>query len=41
MRANWAMAPRPRRYRRIKRHVTMRLDADVLDWLKERNGGRG
>jgi uncharacterized protein (DUF4415 family) len=40
-RDNWALARRPGLYRPIKRHVTMRLDADVLDWFKERAGGRG
>ena len=38
---NWAFARRPGLYKPIKRHVTMRLDADVLDWFKDRAGGRG
>ena len=38
---NWAFATRPGLYRPIKRHVTMRLDADVIEWFKERAAGRG
>ena len=38
---NWAFAKRPGLYRPIKRHVTMRLDADVIEWFKERAQGRG
>ena len=38
---NWAFAKRPGLYRPIKRHVTMRLDADVIEWFKERAAGRG
>jgi uncharacterized protein (DUF4415 family) len=38
---NWAFATRPGLYKPVKRHVTMRLDADVLDWFKDRAGGRG
>ena len=38
---NWALAKRPGLYRPLKRHVTMRLDADVIDWFKERAQGRG
>jgi uncharacterized protein (DUF4415 family) len=28
-------------YRPVKRTVTMRVDADVLDWLKTKSGGAG
>ena len=38
---NWALARRPGLYRPVKRHVTMRLDADVIEWFKDRAGGRG
>jgi uncharacterized protein (DUF4415 family) len=38
---NWALAKRPGLYRPVKRHVTMRLDADVIEWFKEHAGGRG
>ena len=38
---NWAFAKRPGLYRPIKRHVTMRLDADVIDWFKAQAQGRG
>ena len=38
---NWALAKRPGLYRPLKRHVTMRLDADVIEWFKERAQGRG
>ena len=36
---NWALAKRPGLYRPLKRHVTMRLDADVIEWFKERAQG--
>lgn len=35
------MAKRPGLYRTVKRHVTMRLDADVIEWFKAKAGGRG
>ncbi len=38
---NWAFAERPGLYKPVKRHVTMRLDADVLEWFKGQAGGRG
>ena len=38
---NWAFAKRPGLYRPIKRHVTMRIDADVIEWFKDRAQGRG
>ena len=38
---NWALAKRPGLYRPVKRHVTMRLDADVIEWFKNHAGGRG
>jgi len=31
---NWALATRPGLYRPLKRPVTIRLDADVIDWFK-------
>ena len=38
---NWAFAKRPGLYRPVKRHVTMRLDADVIEWFKAQAQGRG
>ena len=38
---NWALTKRPGLYRPVKRHATMRLDADVIEWFKERAQGRG
>jgi uncharacterized protein (DUF4415 family) len=38
---NWAFARRPGLYKPVKRHVTIRLDADVVDWFKEHADGRG
>jgi uncharacterized protein (DUF4415 family) len=38
---NWALARRPGLYRPVKKHVTMRLDADVIEWFKTKTGGRG
>lgn len=32
---------RPELYRPLKTPVTIRLDADVLDWFKRNSGGRG
>jgi uncharacterized protein (DUF4415 family) len=37
--SDWANAVVGRFYRPVKEAVTIRLDADVLDWLKQ--GGRG
>ena len=38
---NWAQARRGDFYRPLKRSVTIRLDADVLAWLKDHaDGGR-
>jgi uncharacterized protein (DUF4415 family) len=36
---DWSKAVVGRFYRPVKEAVTIRLDADVLDWLKQ--GGRG
>ena len=36
---DWSKAVVGRFYRPVKETVTIRLDADVLDWLKQ--GGRG
>ena len=30
---NWALAKLPGLYRPLKRHITMRLDADVIEWF--------
>ena len=38
---NWALAKRPGLYRPLKRHMSMRLDADVIEWFKQRAQGRG
>ena len=38
---NWVLAKQPSLYRPVKRHVTIRLDADVIEWFKERAQGRG
>jgi uncharacterized protein (DUF4415 family) len=37
----WKLARRGAFYRPVKRAVTIRLDADVLAWFKERAEGRG
>ena len=37
-RLDWAQAQVGRFYRPIKQSVTMRLDADVLEWSKENSG---
>lgn len=37
--AEWADAQRGRFFRPLKRQVTTRLDADVLDWLKAKGPG--
>ena len=37
--ADWSVAEVGKFYRPIKQTVTIRLDADVLDWLKR--GGKG
>ena len=36
---NWTLARRGDFYRPLKRSVTIRLDADVLAWLKDHAGG--
>jgi uncharacterized protein (DUF4415 family) len=38
---NWMHARRGDFYRAVKRPVTIRIDADVLSWFKEKSGGRG
>lgn len=35
----WANGVRGKFYRPIKKQVTLRLDADVLDWFKAQQGG--
>ena len=34
---DWSGAVRGKFYRPVKRHVTLRLDADVLEWFKRRH----
>ena len=34
---DWAGAVRGKLYRPVKKHVTLRLDADVLEWFKRRH----
>ena len=34
---DWSGAVRGKLYRPVKRHVTLRLDADVLEWFKRKN----
>ena len=36
----WANAERGRFYRPIKKQVTVRLDADILEWFKTQQGGK-
>ena len=39
---DWTHARRADLYRPVKQQTTLRLDADVADWFKERDpGGRG
>ncbi|MBZ9737537.1 MULTISPECIES: BrnA antitoxin family protein [unclassified Mesorhizobium] len=38
---NWIHARRGNLYRPVKQPVTIRLDADVLSWIKEHVGGGG
>ena len=38
---NWRYARRGALYRPLKQSVTIRLDADVLQWFKEHAVGRG
>jgi len=38
---DWTGWERGKFYRPIKKQVTVRLDADVLDWFKAKAGGRG
>lgn len=37
--SDWTEAKRGRFYRPVKEPVTLRLDADVLDWLKSQGAG--
>ena len=34
---DWSNAVRGKLFRPVKRHVTLRLDADVLEWFKHRH----
>lgn len=38
---NWAFARRGKFYRPLKKPVTIRLDADILEWFKAHAKGRG
>lgn len=39
---DWAGAVRGKFYRPLKQQLTVRIDADVVDWLKKQtDGGRG
>lgn len=38
VRANWSRGEVGRFYRPIKKQVTLRIDADVLDWFKSKGG---
>jgi uncharacterized protein (DUF4415 family) len=38
---DWAGAEVGRFYRPLKRQLTLRVDADVLDWFKRQSGGKG
>lgn len=38
---NWLHAERPGLYRPIKKPLTLRLDADVIEWFKDHTGGSG
>lgn len=37
--AEWAAAPRRSLYRPVKRQITARIDADVLEWLRSQGKG--
>ncbi|MBY3179079.1 hypothetical protein HFO61_15305 [Rhizobium leguminosarum] len=37
----WRLARKGNLYRPLKQSVTIRLDADILDWFKSHAGGRG
>ncbi|MBB4234350.1 BrnA antitoxin family protein [Rhizobium esperanzae] len=37
----WRLARKGNLYRPLKQSVTIRLDADILDWFKDHAGGRG
>lgn len=37
--ADWRVAERGKFYRPIKQQLTVRIDADVLDWLKSEGKG--
>ncbi len=36
---DWQAAVRGRFYRPVKQQLTVRIDADVIDWLKEQGAG--
>jgi uncharacterized protein (DUF4415 family) len=38
---DWSRAERGKFHRPIKQQLTLRLDADVVEWFKERVQGRG
>ena len=37
----WLLARKGNLYRPVKQPVTIRLDADIIEWFKERSNGRG
>jgi uncharacterized protein (DUF4415 family) len=39
--SHFAAARRPNLFKPLKKAVTIRLDADVLDWFQAQAGGRG
>ncbi len=39
--ADWTMAERGRFYRPVKQQLTLRLDADVVQWFKANTPGGG
>ncbi|MGB2633237.1 MAG: BrnA antitoxin family protein [Candidatus Acidiferrum sp.] len=38
-REDWASAVRGKFYRPVKKQLTVRIDADVVEWLKSRGSG--
>jgi uncharacterized protein (DUF4415 family) len=39
--SNWASAKRSNLFKPLKRAVTIRLDADVVEWFQAQSGGKG
>jgi uncharacterized protein (DUF4415 family) len=38
---DWSRAERGRLYRPVKQHLSMRLDADMIEWFKAHSEGEG